>query len=407
MAAIVHQRGWLDTRDVLRQVFKDDEMIRRLKTRNSIRYVDKNDLEANEASKYALLLTYGAYKLHDLKVPDTPHLIAVSVGELIAPVLPDDHFLSQANADEEITKIITYFADNETPLTRGKTKAAYIEINNNVPDTERDESWEEIPPTMLTEDFLTQHGDDYVAYLIDGGSNDMNLNGIDLFTTLFIAVAKRGNVTEDFINKISKGLEDDLQHVSKIDAETVSLVYKFYGANISATNAKIVMDRWLADIPEIALRVRLTLQQATNSGLTAFVTIGRAIKKYPDFPWPRLNQLTGGELTNFSAAVTLVNGNQYYGFNKSLGAARSTLYSSIAYVAKELLIQLNGETSLKKYAGWVRSPKNAAVIRTLMEAYKTGYVTRMEEGIVSDADQETFAAMKTLIDHDMNANIFS
>lgn len=63
-----------------------------------------------------------------------------------------------------------------------------------------------------------------------------------------------------------------------------------------------------------------------------------------------MNILTGGEMTNFTTAVGLVNGNQYYGFNKSLGAARSTQYSSLAYIAKELLITLNGEVSLKKYA---------------------------------------------------------
>lgn len=102
---------------------------------------------------------------------------------------------------------------------------------------------------------------------------------LDLYTTVYIAVAKRGNVTTEFINKIVTGMSDDLQYEANLDEEIINLVYKFYGGHITAENASTVLSRWLNDIPEIALRVRLTLQQATNSGLTALVTVGRAMLK--------------------------------------------------------------------------------------------------------------------------------
>jgi len=55
-------------------------------------------------------------------------------------------------------------------------------------------------------------------------------------------------------------------------------------------------------IPDIALRLKLTLQQAAGSGLTLYVIIGRAYTKYENFPWGRANTLTGGELVSWETA---------------------------------------------------------------------------------------------------------
>lgn len=96
------------------------------------------------------------------------------------------------------------------------------------------------------------------------------------------------------------------------------------------------MNSWLTDIPIFALRLRLTLEQTTCFGMTAFIVVDKDMLKYLDFPWARLNILRVNELTNQLNAVRVVDRNAYYGFNKSLGPVRSTLYSSIAYVAKKL-----------------------------------------------------------------------
>lgn len=79
------------------------------------------------------------------------------------------------------------------------------------------------------------------------------------------------------MEKISKGLLDDLQHVTKIEGEVVSLVYRFYGGSINAENVQVVMDAWLADLPQAALRLKLTLEQSLGSGMTAFIVVGRAM----------------------------------------------------------------------------------------------------------------------------------
>lgn len=407
MALPVHQRGWLDTAGRISNTFKDDVLVKSLITRNGDILVAKEDLSEAEASRWAMLLTYGAYVIAEVSLPPIPHIKAVSVGELIAPVLPHNYFLSPANANTKIRSIIKYYLNNETPMNRGRTKAHFIETHNNIAEDEQGEDYEQIDPQASDDNLLTSHGDVYCQFLMMDSNTDLSMKPLDLFTTLYVAVAKRGNVTGDFLTKISNGMMDDLQYNANLDEDVVALVYRFYGGFINATNAPIILERWLNDIPEIALRVRLTLQQATNSGLTSFVTIGRAIKKYPDFPWTKANILTGGELANFNAAITAVNGNQYYGFNKSLGAARSTQFSSIGYIAKELLINLNGEVSLKKYAGWVRAPKNAAVIKAMIEAYKAQYVARIEDYEPTDAENENMAALITTVSNAANADIFA
>lgn len=214
--------------------------------------------------------------------------------------------------------------------------------------TSRFIDWEEIPAEATHEEIFTDHGGDWGE---TKGGPGQHRSAIDLFTTVFVAVAKRGTVSDDFMAKIEKGLLDDLQHTARLDPEVIRLVYKFYESHIIAEEAPEVPDAWLEDIPDIALCLRLTVDQAVNSGLTSFVIVGRAMTKYPDFLWGRLNVLTQGELANYRNAINRVQGNAYFGFNKSLGCVRSTLYSSLAYVAKELLIQLNGEVSLKRYAG--------------------------------------------------------
>jgi len=49
------------------------------------------------------------------------------------------------------------------------------------------------------------------------------------------------------------------------------------------------------------------------------------------------NALIGGELVSWKTTINIIRENLYYGFKRDMGAARSTLYKSIGYVARELL----------------------------------------------------------------------
>lgn len=53
---------------------------------------------------------------------------------------------------------------------------------------------------------------------------------------------------------------------------------------VNETNARDVFDRLDAIIPDIALRLKLTLMQISGFGLTIYILIGRALRIYNDFP---------------------------------------------------------------------------------------------------------------------------
>lgn len=100
-----------------------------------------------------------------------------------------------------------------------------------------------ITTNISDEAFIDEREDDYVIFLMSSSQAEQHLVSIDIFATAFIAVAKRGTVSEEFVEKISKGLEDDLQYATKIDSEVISLFYKFYGDVITPDNAQQVMNR--------------------------------------------------------------------------------------------------------------------------------------------------------------------
>lgn len=93
-------------------------------------------------------------------------------------------------------------------------------------------------------------------------------------------------------------------------------------------------------IPEQALRIKLTLSQVIGHGMTAFTTIGRAMKAYLDFYWKALEKEIGGEFIAFFNAVTTVNGNPYYGLSKASPVNRVTVFPNLAYACQQLMIRV-------------------------------------------------------------------
>jgi len=59
-----------------------------------------------------------------------------------------------------------------------------------------------------------------------------------------------------------------------------------------------------------------------------------------------------------------------------MGAARSTLYKSIGYVARELLVKINGERTLLRYAGLIGNIKNKQALDRLIEQYINRYMAK-------------------------------
>lgn len=90
---------------------------------------------------------------------------------------------------------------------------------------------------------------------------------------------------------------------------------------------------------------------------------------FQDFRWNLIQQAYPSEWTNFNDALKVVGDNLYYGFRKNLGVATATHYKSLGYVAKELLIRVNGENNLKGYQGWTKRVALQTQIDDLIQNY--------------------------------------
>ncbi|UHM27705.1 MAG: hypothetical protein FOCCV1_gp3 [Fushun oxya chinensis chuvirus 1] len=169
------------------------------------------------------------------------------------------------------------------------------------------------------------------------------------------AIVLRGNMTDDKANKLSDALTENGVLNSSLDSTTIRKIYACYGQYVDDTNAGPLLCAWKRDIPLSMIAVKVLINQAAFSGLTQLITIGRAIRQFPKFPWAKIGEAFGGELVAFLKALEEVKGNPFYGFKKNLGCVAASHYRKLAYVAKELLVRSGGNDTLKKYPGWIGS----------------------------------------------------
>lgn len=97
-----------------------------------------------------------------------------------------------------------------------------------------------------------------------------------LLVTSIIALCKIGQVSPKFIDKIISGVSAEIKIDIDMSQETLKLLWNTYGKNIPDGRYERVFESMLQVIPDIALRLRLTIQQASGAGLTCVVLIARA-----------------------------------------------------------------------------------------------------------------------------------
>ena len=112
----------------------------------------------------------------------------------------------------------------------------------------------------------------------------------------------------------------------------------------------------------------MTLQQAAGSGLTAIATIAKAIRRHPKFYWGRLALMFPEETQKVIGALRLIANNPYYGFNSDLGVVKSSGYPDWAWATKELLIKVDGDSSLQMRRTFNPSSKIIMINRTRSKA---------------------------------------
>ncbi|AJG39059.1 putative nucleoprotein [Tacheng Tick Virus 5] len=209
-----------------------------------------------------------------------------------------------------------------------------------------------------------------------------------VFATFFISMAKRGTITPDKLNKITEELAETLGISMELEASSIRLAFKTVGGKVPDNKIQPVFEHLSALVADISLRMKITLDQAVGTGLTALSTIKRAREKFPNFPWGRAARLLNTDFQRAAAAAREVQGDAYYGFRKTLGPVRSTLYRSLAWLCKELLVKYGGPEHgpLARYQGWNNNPEHKHVLIQMIDEFRPDVVGEGEEDAAGAAD---------------------
>lgn len=237
----------------------------------------------------------------------------------------------------------------------------------------------------------------FLAYVAERLAPQWKENVSGLHAVLYIAAAKRGEVTGPKLNAIARELRTSCNLTIPTNPGLYRTIYRYSGSKLTAGNARQVFDRWYGYIPQNALRLRLTLTQAAQSGLTQIVTIARALRIHPNYYWPKVAQLYPDEMATVAQVLRIIANNPYYGFNDDLTNIRATLYPNVAWMAKELLIRHSGEGTLRTYAGWIRTPQHVDIAERMLAAYATYQTVRFDEA-ASEANAQVVRDILTEVE---------
>lgn len=285
-------------------------------------------------------------------------LVAI-MAETSVPALPDSFFLERDPARERLVEVVRHLIQD------GDLREELVDMPTDTTPL--------IGPTLTgilrnPQGAITPTQAMQILYFLALRARH-HVSGVTILAHMFIGTMKRGSFSDGFIDKIRRSIEQELHVTIPFDAEALLNIQSQYREYMSADVARTISQYWRKLIPPQALRLRITVEQAAGSNMTALTTTGKAIATYADFPWPKVIALYTDEWSFFCQAVKKVNNDPFYGFNADLAPISSAKYRSLAWVGKELMIRIAGQTTLNQYAGWVRRPREQSVIEMILDKY--------------------------------------
>lgn len=223
-----------------------------------------------------------------------------------------------------------------------------------------------------------------LVWLAEHIHSSLEMIPLVLIVSTHVALAKRGACTDGFLYKICDGVMSDLNKTISLSPHVIKAIFHAYGTYINQHNTKSLFLRWENMIPPTALRLRLTMQQMRGEGLTTINVIVKAMRLYSDFDWARIAHVFPDEIIAATRALRVIDNNPYHGYAPDVRFVRSTLYKNVSYVAKELLIKINGEGALSQYRGWPHAPKYQAVLDRMV----LDYMNHKTKSMTSDSTDE-------------------
>lgn len=205
----------------------------------------------------------------------------------------------------------------------------------------------------------------------------------DSILQCIISIALRGLITGRKLSKISKALEAQGSYAPSLNEDHIRTLWALYGQFVTDETAGPLFVAWKAMLPDQVLTVKLILDQALYTGLTQFITVGRAIRAFPTFPW---GTVFPQEWSAYIKALQAVRGNPFYGYKKSLGEAASANYKGIAWIARQLLMRSGGNDTLEGCKGFAETIPNQSSIEKMIRAELSKQAEAYEQGLSLSPD---------------------
>lgn len=196
----------------------------------------------------------------------------------------------------------------------------------------------------------------------------------EIYCLAYISIAKQGNITGNKLTSICGAITEETGRMIVITIEEVKSFSSSFKPFINANNAHAVCEGLRVGLENFSLRLCITMQQATRSGMTSYWMVWEALTLCTDFDWISVTELIPQDFRSYSHAVVRVGNNPYYGFNSDLGAAKQTNYMSLSWVASKVLMKNDPPTysALSRYRGLPTAPKKHDELQELIEAYIPG-----------------------------------
>lgn len=304
-------------------------------------------------------------------------IMASCVGEMLSPVLPEYMVLKREVGRLMFVECVRTLKDYENLQTISTmNRDMYIALKDGLrpvgwtaTDWESNEFEASYRVFFMLVSNLTQH------YIVSGHLP---------IVYILVTKTKNGLASVQSLEKIQQGMLDNLNIRATLDPRVIKIIYDFYCRELSGDNIQAVVQIWQDYLPVSGPRLLLTITQITGGGFSCLNIIGKSMKVFPDFPWYRIRRLFPGEWNRMENALRIVGDNAYYGFKNDFANVRTTLYKSIAFVAKDLLIKGNGESALKQYKGFIR---NIPQVKTVVEIIRV-YLENRNNAVNNDAELE-------------------
>lgn len=306
---------------------------------------------------------------------------SVTALEVVAPNLPDNHFLLQDPARKKfILSILTYIVQkqfNSDYITVAPNIAGIPERAPfaNLPDTAQ-QLMRNIAGHDVTDADYTVGLCTMLVNLLREGlnlSNTQSARNVNTRTYVlgYVSLAKRGMISNQKLRKVLDDVSNATGRQIDIEPREVSMFWGQFGSIVTVDNARNIITGLSHGIANFSLRLRLTLDQAVRSGMTCYWAIRTAVTRYPTFPWDQASRYIPDDFRNFQVALEMVGDNEYFGFGSNLGNASSTRYKNLSWLAIKLLIKCNAQEygSFTEYRGLPARPDHSIELQALLDTF--------------------------------------